>query len=471
MGGFEKFDPGRSAGLQANLQIFRKPLQLSSTPSAEGENIRLYDIVIIGGGPSGLMAAIAASRDGARVTLLDKGNRLGRKLGISGGGRCNVTNANEPEELIRNIPGNGRFLYSALSVFSNRDIVAFFEGLGIRLKEEDRGRMFPVSDKAKTVVDALIGQVRHQGVDIRVNSPVSRVLYRDGRAAGVRLKEGGELLAPAVIVATGGKSVPHTGSTGDGYAWAQEAGHTITELYPTEVPITSAEPWIDSRELQGLSLRNVALTVWSAKGKRLVRHEGDMIFTHFGISGPAALRCSQFVVKELRQSGERAVRLTIDLFPNHSEEELRAELWDRVVNEPKKALKNVLKSRLQERMIPTLLRMAGLDGNETFDHLPKGPWQELTRLLKAFPLEASGTLSLEEAFVTGGGVRLKEIDPKTMQSKLTPGLFFCGEILDIHGYTGGYNITAAFTTGFNAGRSAVSYVRDLAVAERNADRP
>jgi hypothetical protein len=413
-----------------------------------------YDVIVIGGGPSGLMACIAASACGAKVLLVDKGDKLGRKLGISGGGRCNVTNAKSLDEIVRHIPGNGRFLYSAFATFSNRDIIDFFEGMGIKLKEEDHGRMFPASDKAKTVVDALVGRVRSQGVAIRVNSPVERVLYEEGCTAGVLLRTGERVRSCCVIVATGGKSVPHTGSTGDGYAWAEEAGHTITELYPTEVPITSHESFIRSKELQGLSLRGISLSVWNAKGKKIIEHEGDMIFTHFGISGPAALRCSQFVVKTLRHQGGGTVRMTIDLVPGTSVEDVAAETMNLVKQEPKKQIKNVLKSYVPERLLPLLLRKAGLRDDLTYANIPKQPWMELAKLIKQFPIEVDGTLSIEEAFVTGGGVHLKEIDPKTMQSKIMPGLFFCGEILDIHGYTGGYNITAAFATGYTAGKSA-----------------
>ncbi|SDD80132.1 hypothetical protein SAMN02799630_04079 [Paenibacillus sp. UNCCL117] len=413
-----------------------------------------YDVIVVGGGPSGLMACIAASSRGARVLLIDKGDKLGRKLGISGGGRCNVTNNKETEELIKHIPGNGRFLYSAFAHFNNQDIIRFFEDMGIKLKEEDRGRMFPVSDKAKTVVEALIGRARGQGVQMRVNSPVQRVLYEEGRTAGVRLQSGESVHAACVIVATGGKSVPHTGSTGDGYPWAEEAGHTITELYPTEVPLVSREAFIQSKELQGLSLRDITVSVWNAKGKKVVQHEGDLIFTHFGISGPTALRCSQFVVKLKKQFEVPTVKLTIDLFPERSTDELYDETMKLAEQEPKKAIKNVLKGFLQERMIPILLKKAGLREDTTYDNIPKQPWMQLAALLKAFPIQIADTLSIEEAFVTGGGVHLKEIDPKTMMSKRMDGLFFCGEILDIHGYTGGYNITAAFTTGYTAGLHA-----------------
>ncbi|MBA2942739.1 NAD(P)/FAD-dependent oxidoreductase [Paenibacillus sp. CGMCC 1.16610] len=413
-----------------------------------------YDVIVIGGGSAGLMASIAASRQGAKVLLLDKGDKLGRKLGISGGGRCNVTNNKDMDELIQHIPGNGRFLYSALTQFGNKHIIEFFENLGIRLKEEDNGRMFPVSDKAKTVVDALIGQVRKQGVEIRTNSPVKRVLFQDGSVQGVQLHSGEKMDSRAVIIASGGCSVPHTGSTGDGYAWAEAGGHTITQLFPTEVPLTSKEAWIRGRELQGLSLRDVTLSVWNAKGKAVISHRGDMLFTHFGLSGPIALRCSQFVVKELAKTERKEVLLTVDLFPDLSMDELYKESMALTKAEAKKAIKNVLKPLLSERLIPMVLERSGLDEQLTHDNIPKQKWLDMCKLMKAFPVRIHGTLSIEEAFVTGGGVHLKEVDPSTMESKLVNGLYFCGEVLDIHGYTGGYNITAAFSTGYMAGQSA-----------------
>jgi predicted Rossmann fold flavoprotein len=418
-----------------------------------------FDVIVIGGGPSGLMAAIAAADGGASVLLVDKGEKLGRKLAISGGGRCNVTNAKETDELIKMIPGNGRFLYSALSRFGNQEIIRFFEQLGIALKEEDNGRMFPVTDKAKTVVDTLLAQVNRLGVTILTNEPVKRVLYSSDKTAveGVQLVNGDTFESKAVIVAVGGKSVPHTGSTGDGYAWAEEAGHTITTLFPTEVPLTSREPWIVNRELQGVSLRDVALTVWSengAKRKPIKTHRGDLLFTHFGLSGPIALRCSQYVVKEQMKTGAAPVLLSIDLRPDESEGQFAQTVDQLFRTESKKAIKNVLRQLIPERMVPLVLSTCQIDEATTFDHLPKLALQALVTTLKALPIYINGTLSIEEAFITGGGVHLKEVNPQTMASKLVNGLYFCGEVLDVHGYTGGYNITAAFSTGHCAGTHA-----------------
>ncbi|WP_209123932.1 NAD(P)/FAD-dependent oxidoreductase [Alkalihalobacillus sp. BA299] len=416
----------------------------------------MYDVIVIGGGPSGLMASIAAASQGAAVLLIDKGDQLGRKLGISGGGRCNVTNRMALDELIAHIPGNGRFMYSPFSVFNNEDIIQFFENLGIRLKEEDRGRMFPVSDKASTVVRTLINRVKELGVTIRTHSPVKDVRYDEEKVLGVILENGETINCEAVIIATGGKSVPHTGSTGDGYPWAKKAGHTITDLYPTEVPITSNEPFIQTKTLQGLSLRDVQLSVVNAKGKNVITHEGDMIFTHFGISGPIVLRCSQFVVKELKKkkSQPATVWMSIDLLPHKTTEDIFQELRDLTKNEPKKAVKNVLKGYLPDRILTFFLERIQLDPVISCANLGNELLRQLSLLIKDFRFEVNGTLSIDKAFVTGGGVSVKEIHPKTMESKKKQGLYFCGEVLDIHGYTGGYNITVAFSTGYTAGFSA-----------------
>lgn len=421
-----------------------------------------YDVVIIGGGPSGLMAAIAAGEQGANVLLLDKGNKLGRKLAISGGGRCNVTNRLPIDEIVKHIPGNGRFLYSAFSEFSNEDIILFFEKLGIQLKEEDHGRMFPVTDKAQSVVDALLNQLKKLHVTIRTNEPVETVDYKDGKTAGIHLKNGEYITTKAVVIAVGGKSVPHTGSTGDGYAWAEKAGHTITELFPTEVPITSNEPFIQEKTLQGLSLRDVALSVLNPKGKIIKTHQMDMIFTHFGISGPAVLRCSQYVVKAMKKYKTTAITMSIDSFPDQNQEALFQQTVKLLKEEPKKAVKNVLKGFLPERYLLFLLEKNGIDQQITYANLSVEKLRGFINDCKQFQFNVHGTLSIDKAFVTGGGVSVKEIHPKEMASKLMNGLYFCGEILDIHGYTGGYNITSALVTGRLAGKNAAEYVKEAA---------
>lgn len=421
----------------------------------------MYDVIVIGGGPSGLMAAIAAAESDAKVLLIDKGNKLGKKLAISGGGRCNVTNRLPIEEIIRHIPGNGRFLYGAFSIFNNEDIIHFFENLGIQLKEEDHGRMFPVSNKAQSVVDALLAHMDSLHVQVRKNTKVKKILFHNDRTNGILLEDGTEIASKSVIVATGGKSVPQTGSTGDGFPWAEAAGHTISELFPTEVPVTSNEPFIKEKKLQGLSLRDVAVSVLNPKGKAIITHRMDMIFTHFGVSGPAILRCSQFVVKAKKKFKVDEVFMSIDAFPDMSKDALLESWLNLFQDEPKKAIKNVLKGHLPERYLLFLLERAELDPTMPCATIPSKEIRRFIDLCKDFQFRANGTLSLEKAFVTGGGVSIKEIEPKSMASKLMAGLYFCGEVLDIYGYTGGYNITAALVTGRIAGNSASQFSKTV----------
>lgn len=414
----------------------------------------MYDVIVIGGGPSGLMASIAAAEGKARVLLIDKGNKLGRKLAISGGGRCNVTNRLPVDEIIRHIPGNGRFLYGAFSVFNNEDIISFFENLGIELKEEDHGRMFPVSDRAQSVVDAMLSLMERLGVEIRVNSPVKEVLFAEDQVSGVLLESGEKISSNAVVIASGGKSVPHTGSSGDGFPWAESAGHTISELFPTEVPVTSAETFIKEKTLQGLSLRDVALSVLNPKGKAIITHRMDMIFTHLGISGPAVLRCSQFVVKAQKKWKIDEVMMSIDALPDMKQEDLFQDIQQKMKEEPKKAIKNALKGLVPERYLLFLMDLNEIDPSALCASISTEKLRAFAISCKQFRFAVNGTLPLEKAFVTGGGVSVKEIEPKTMASKLMPGLFFCGEVLDIYGYTGGYNITSALVTGRLAGANA-----------------
>lgn len=414
----------------------------------------MYDVIVIGGGPSGLMAAIAAGERKKKVLLVEKGNKLGKKLAISGGGRCNVTNRLPIEEIVKHIPGNGRFLYSPFTVYNNEDIIAFFEGLGVALKEEDHGRMFPVSNRAQDVVDALIRQLQRLHVEVRLNTPVSKLLMDEEKILGVRLADGLEVRSEAVIVAVGGKAVPQTGSTGDGYPWAERAGHTITTLFPTEVPVLSKEDFIQNRELQGLALREVAVSVLNKKGKVLVTHQMDMLFTHFGLSGPAILRCSQFIVKELMKTGYEPVTIRIQTLVHYNEETCLQSLNKLWKEDPKRAVKNVWKGIAPERWLLFLCERAGIDVQMTGTEIAQEKIRHLAHLLVHFTMTVSGTQSLEKAFVTGGGISVKEIEPKTMASKKKNDLFFCGEILDIHGYTGGYNITSALVTGRIAGMNA-----------------
>lgn len=418
----------------------------------------MYDVIIIGAGPSGLMASIAAAENGSKVLVLEKGKKPGNKLLISGGGRCNVTNRLPEEEIIKNIPGNGRFLYGPFSVFNNDDIIQFFEGLNVPLKEEDHGRMFPVSNKAKDVVGALLNEMDRLKVDVKLETKVATLLMDDEKILGVRLTTGEEIRANAVVLAVGGKAVPQTGSTGDGYPWAERAGHTITTLYPTEVPLLSSESFIVTKELQGLALRDVAVSVLNKKGKAIITHQMDMLFTHFGLSGPAILRCSQFVVKERMKNGSAPVTMKIDALPTLNAEEVFQLLTKTVKDDAKKQVNNTLKSIVPERWLNFLLERAAISPTDTGATLSAEKLRALAALLKGFTMEVNGTQPIEKAFVTGGGVSTKEIMPKTMASKKKAGLYFCGEILDIHGYTGGYNITSALVTGRIAGMSAGEFV-------------
>ena len=416
----------------------------------------MYQTIIIGGGPSGLMAAVAASENNSKVLLIEKKKGLGRKLKISGGGRCNVTNRLPYEEIIKNIPGNGKFLYSPFSKFDNESIIEFFESRGIKLKEEDHGRMFPVSNKSQDIVDTLVNTIKNNNVEIKEETVVNDISKNDQSFIVKTLD--GEFESKTVIIATGGTSVPQTGSTGDGYRFAKNLGHTITELFPTEVPITSSESFIKNKTLKGLSLKDVELSVLKKNGKKRISHQMDMIFTHFGVSGPAALRCSQFVYKEQKNQKKQDIQLQLDVFPEISLQDLENKIKKILSEEPDKYIKNALRGLIEERYLLFMLEQANINENTTFHHLSNQQLTHLAEHFKQFIFTVNGTLSIERAFVTGGGVSLKEIWPKTMMSKIQPGLFLCGEVLDIHGYTGGYNITSALVTGHVAGSEARQFI-------------
>lgn len=411
-----------------------------------------FDVIVIGGGTSGLMAAISAAEHGAKVAIIEKNRQLGKKLRLTGGGRCNVTNNRPPEEIIEFIPGNGKFLYSAFSQFNNYDIMSFFESHQIPLKEEDHGRMFPVANTSKAIVAGLTEQLEKNKVTVFLKTEAEEIICDHESITGVKTNEG-VLTAPCVILSTGGKTYQYTGSTGDGYHLAKSLGHHVTRLFPTESPIKSDDPVISSKKLQGLALRDVSLSVINQKGKTIVSHQMDLLFTHFGISGPAALRCSMFVNQELAK-GIKKVPLQLDSLPKLTAQEVKQQLLIKIAEEPKKAIKNGFKGILPDRYLEFLIELATIDGTLPLKQLTDEQLDGLVNQIKKFNLTAYATYPLDKSFVTGGGIELREVQPKSMESKLINGLFFTGELLDINGYTGGYNITAAFITGYVAGKHA-----------------
>lgn len=411
-------------------------------------------VIIVGGGTSGLMASVSAAMAGAEVVLLDKNPSLGRKLLLTGGTRCNVTNIRSRDEIIKHIPGNGRFLHSAFSQFDNQDIIEFFESRGVRLKEEDHGRMFPITDSAKTILNTFIEEIKRLGINVRTNVKVKTIRTSEGRFQAVELDTGERIEADAVILAMGGKSYPKTGSTGDGYGVTRSVGHTITPLFATEVPLTSDETFIKDGTLRALSLRNVELSVVNQKGKAVVSHQMDMIFTHFGISGPAVLRCSSFVYQLQQKEQQKRIKMRLNVQPDLSRQELESQWqeWLRVA--PQKTIKTHLKEWMPERYAEFLLEQTAISAQKSLEKITAQEQMKLLDAVQKFEFTVNGSLPIEKGFVTGGGIQLKEVDPRTLESKVTAGVYFCGELLDIHGYTGGYNITAAFVTGYVAGLHA-----------------
>ncbi|MCI1134813.1 NAD(P)/FAD-dependent oxidoreductase [Enterococcus gallinarum] len=407
-----------------------------------------YDVIVIGAGTSGMMAAISAAENGADVLLIEKNKKVGKKLLMTGGGRCNVTNHRSVDDLIAHIPGNGKFLYSTFSQFNNFDVMTFFESHGVPLKEEDHGRMFPVTDKSKTIVEGLLQALHEKQVTLLTNTVVTKLLHDETQIQGVRT-EFEEFTAPCVILTTGGRTYPSTGATGDGYKMAKKVGHTITPLYPTESPLISEEPFIKARTLQGISLQDIALSVLDSTGKTVVSHTMDLLFTHFGLSDPAALRCSSFVNQELKS--HTPVTVMLDCFPEKTVNELVNELT--VAAHSKKKLVNALSGILPERLLEFFIHRLALS-DLVAEQTTEDQLQALAAIMKGFSVTISKTFPLEKSFVTGGGIHLKEVNPKTMESKCINGLYFGGELLDINGYTGGFNITAAFCTGHVAGKHA-----------------
>lgn len=405
-----------------------------------------YDVIVIGGGAAGLMAAGTAAEYGRRVLLLEKNDRLAHKVRITGKGRCNVTNFCELDAFLEQVPRNPRFLYSALSAFLPKDTMAFLEQLGVPLKVERGNRVFPVSDKAQDIVDALIRYAKNNGAEV-VFDEAKSLWIEQGVLQGVKGESGTEYASPSVIIATGGKSYPRTGSTGDGYRFARQAGHTVTPLVPSLVPLLIQEPWC--KELQGLSLKNVLLTA-TKESATVYSEQGEMLFTHFGVSGPLVLSASA----HLRDMKSGKYRLLIDLKPALDFERLDARLLRDFEEAKNRDFANALGKLLPRKLIPVVIQLSGIPMEQKVHQITREQRHSLCRLLKALPLTVGGFRPIEEAIVTSGGVEPAEIRPKTMESKLLSGLFFAGEVIDVDAYTGGFNLQIAFATGKAAGLAA-----------------
>ena len=403
-------------------------------------------VVVIGGGAAGLMAAVIAGREGAKVTLLEKMNYVGKKMGITGKGRCNITNACDMSDFIKNTPGNGKFLYGAYERFTNEDLLQLLHDAGLETKVERGGRVFPASDSALDVRNTFMKLMKHYGVDVHLEEPVKKLLVDDGVVTGV-VTDKETYHADAVVIATGGKSYPATGSTGDGYILAAQVGHKITDIRPSLVPIVTEEYWV--KDLMGLSLRNVELSV-VAKNKVQAKMFGEMMFTHFGITGPIVLSLSHTVGKLMRKKNIGTIGLDINLKPALSPETLDKRLQKDFDLYSKKQLINGMKDLLPSRLIPLIIELAGIDPQKPINQISKEERQQIGYMLQHMPLTVKGLRPVEEAIVTAGGISLKEFNPKTMESKLVKGLYGAGEVLDIDAFTGGYNLQAAFSTGYVA---------------------
>ena len=409
--------------------------------------MRTNKVVVAGGGAAGMMAAITAARAGAEVLVLEPNEKVGRKLYITGKGRCNVTNHCGRDELMAAVPRNGKFLYSTFDRFGPEDTMAFFEGLGVKLKTERGNRVFPVSDRAADIVDALFFEMRRLGVEVR-RDRAAGLAVRDGRLTAMDTERGGRAgECKVLILATGGASYPRTGSTGDGYALARSAGHTIVPIRGSLVPLESGDPCC--AKLQGLSLRNVELRVKNESGKTVFREQGELLFTHFGLSGPLVLSASAHL-----DFGRRTYTAHIDLKPALDEQTLDARLVREFKERANQDFSNVAGGLVPRSLIPVIAARSGVPGEAKAHSLRREQRRALLETLKDFTVPLTGPRPVEEAVVTSGGVAVGEVDPKTMESKKAAGLFFAGEVLDVDGYTGGFNLQIAWATGHAAGLAA-----------------
>ncbi len=403
-------------------------------------------VIVIGAGAAGLIAAGKAAETADKVILIEKNDIVGKKLLITGKGRCNITNSADVEDMINQYPRNSKFLYSALYTFTNYDIINLIEQNGVKTKVERGGRVFPVSDKARDVVNALKKYALKTNVTLRRDT-VRSLTIKDGAVKGVKTAHG-DLTGDRVIVCTGGKSYPKTGSTGDGYKFASQAGHTVIDAKASLIPVITEEKWV--KDIMGLSLRNIIITAFNAKNKKVFSDFGEMLFTHFGISGPVVLSMSAY----LKNIGSEKYKIEIDLKPALTDEQLTARIIRDFEKYNKKHLINSLGDLLPSALIPIIVSLSGIDAHKAVNEITREERAALVKLLKHFPLTAVGVRPVEEAIVTAGGVKVSEINPSTMESKLVKGLYFAGEVIDFDGYTGGYNLQAAFSTGYLAGMNA-----------------
>ena len=411
-------------------------------------------VVIIGGGPAGMIAGIQAASEGNKVYIYEKNKMLGKKLLITGKGRCNITSSIDINDFKKNIPGNGKFLYSAFKNYTNIDIINLLEKNGVKVKEERGNRIFPVSDKSQDVLNALIKELKKNNVQIRENCEIDKIIVKDGKAVGIRIKNEKQIIdADKVILATGGKSYPGTGSTGDGYRMAKEVGHNVTKIQGSLVPL-EADLKVCSN-LQGLSLRNVGIQIKDVlNNKKIYEDFGEMLFTHFGVSGPTILSSSAHLlryknIEELLRS--KKVKLYIDLKPALTVEALDLRIRRDFEEVKNKALKNSLDKLLPKKMIDVVIYLSKINPDKKVNEITKEERLRLVNLLKSFEVTISGFRPVEEAIVTAGGIDIKEINPKTMESKLIQNLYFAGEVIDVDAYTGGFNLQIAYSTGFVAG--------------------
>ena len=402
-----------------------------------------YDVIVVGAGAAGMMAAVSAGRLGKKVLMLDKNSRPGRKILITGKGRCNVTNNCDLDALMENIPQNPRFLYSAFAAMMPADTMAFFEAAGVPLKTERGNRVFPVSDNARDIADALYKEAAKVGAELR-QGEVTGLVIDDGVLTGVRCADGTEYASSSVILCCGGCSYPLTGSDGGGFALAKQAGHTCTDIRPSLIPVVTKEK--DPKEMMGLSLKNVTLTV-TENGRDIFTELGEMLFTHVGVSGPLVLSA------HMRKMGKASYKMSIDLKPGLSAEQLDKRLLRDFSQNLNRDMINSLGALLPRKMIPVVLRRAEIPFETKVRDLTREQRQALLETVKGFSLTPTGFRPVEEAIVTSGGVPVKEVSPKTMESKLMPGLFFAGEMLDVDAYTGGFNLQIAFATGWLAGEN------------------